>query len=240
MNENVDSGMTKTILIIEDDVSILRGLKDNLSFEGYKVLTSPHGQEGLEIALKTKVDLLLLDIMLPGINGYDICRRLKEDKAEMPIIMITARGTEIDKVAGLDLGADDYITKPFSIPELLARVRAVLRRSQDDVSDIDSFSFGNVEIDFKKYEAFIGEWKIKMSGKELAIMKYLIKHEGEVVHRHDLLDTVWGYDVIPSTRTVDNYILLLRKKFEKDPANPRYITSVRGAGYKFDPNPETL
>ena len=234
MNDQADSIVLRTILIIEDDVSILRGLKDNLSFEGYNVLTSADGQEGLQMAIENKIDLLLLDIMLPGINGYDICRRLKKEKPELSIIMITARGTEIDKVAGLDLGADDYITKPFSIPELLARVRAVFRRTFDGTKDIVKYSFGNVSLDFKKFQALVNDKKIKLSSKEFAIMKYLIEHEGEVIHRHDLLDKVWGYHITPSTRTVDNYILDLRKKFEEDPTNPKHITSIRGAGYKFE------
>ncbi|NQT77415.1 MAG: response regulator transcription factor [Bacteroidetes bacterium] len=234
MNDQADSILVRSILIIEDDVSILRGLKDNLSFEGYSVLTSPDGQDGLQMAIENQIDLLLLDIMLPGINGYDICRRLKKEKPELPIIMITARGTEIDKVAGLDLGADDYITKPFSIPELLARVRAVFRRTHAGSKDIAKYSFGDVSLDFKKFQALINDIEVKLSSREFAIMKYLIEHEGEVIHRHDLLDKVWGYDVIPSTRTVDNYILELRKKFEKDPTNPKHITSIRGAGYKFE------
>lgn len=234
MNTQLESNEVITIMIIEDDVSILRGLKDNLSFEGYEVITSADGLEGLQLALDKKFDLLLLDIMLPGINGYDICRRLKKEKPDLPIIMITARGTEVDKIAGLDLGADDYITKPFSIPELLARIRAVLRRTQSPSKDIESYSFGEVTIDFKKFKAWVAEKEVRLSSREFALMKYLIEHEGEVVHRHDLLDKVWGYEVTPSTRTVDNYILDLRKKFEKDPANPKYITSMRGAGYKFE------
>ena len=226
--------MVKTILIIEDDISILRGLKDNLSFEGYEILTSSDGQEGLLMAIENQIDMLLLDIMLPGMNGYDICQKLKKEKPDLPIIMITARGTEIDKVIGLDFGADDYITKPFSIPELLARIRAVLRRSLNSTKDIDRYTFGNITLDFKKFQAFVNSEEIKLSSREFAIMKYLIENEGEVIHRHDLLDKVWGYDVTPSTRTVDNYMLDLRKKFEKDPANPKYIISVRGAGYRFE------
>ena len=148
--------------------------------------------------------------------------------------MITARGTELDKVAGLDLGADDYITKPFSIPELLARIRAVLRRLQTTSKDIDSYTFGDVKLDFKKFKAWVSGKEVKLSSREFALMKYLIEREGEVVHRHDLLDKVWGYEVTPSTRTVDNYILDLRKKFEKNPAKPKHITSIRGAGYKFE------
>ena len=229
MNAKEDNLTGKTILIIEDDVSILRGLKDNLIFEGYDVLASPDGLEGLEMARSNDIDLLLLDIMLPGINGYDICRKLKQEKPGLPIIMITARGTEVDKVAGLDLGADDYMTKPFSIPELLARIRAVFRRTLDTSSEVHTYSFSNVSIDFKKYQAFVDEREVKLSSREYAIMKYFIEHEGEVIHRHELLDKVWGYDVTPSTRTVDNFILDLRKKFEKDPGNPKHIISIRGA-----------
>ena len=223
------------ILIIEDDISILRGLKDNLTFEGYSVLSSADGQEGLQIALAKHVDLLLLDIMLPGINGYEICRRLKKEKPELPIIMITARGSEMDKVGGLDLGADDYLTKPFSIPELLARIRAVLRRYKPDQNALEKYSFGNVILDFRKFQAFINDAEIKLSSREFALLKYLIQHEGEVIHRHELLNEVWGYDVTPTTRTVDNYILDLRKKLEEDPSNPKHILSVRGVGYKFVP-----
>ena len=223
------------ILIIEDDISILRGLKDNLTFEGYSVLSSADGQEGLQIALEKHADLLLLDIMLPGINGYEICRRLKKEKPELPIIMITARGSEMDKVGGLDLGADDYLTKPFSIPELLARIRAVLRRSKPDQNALEKYSFGNVILDFRKFQAFINNAEIKLSSRKFALLKYLIQHEGEVIHRHELLNEVWGYNVTPTTRTVDNYILDLRKKLEEDPAKPKHILSVRGVGYKFVP-----
>lgn len=221
------------ILIIEDDISILRGLKDNLTFEGYSVLSSTDGQEGLQIALEKHVDLLLLDIMLPGINGYEICRRLKKEKSELPIIMITARGSEMDKVGGLDLGADDYLTKPFSIPELLARIRAVLRRFTPDQNEIEKYSFGEITLNFKKFQAFVKDKEIKLSSREFALMKYFIQHEGEVIHRHELLNEVWGYNVTPTTRTVDNYILDLRKKLEEDPAKPKHILSVRGVGYKF-------
>lgn len=227
--------MAMVILIIEDDISILRGLKDNLTFEGYSVLSSADGQEGLQIALEKHVDLLLLDIMLPGINGYEICRRLKKEKPELPIIMITARGSEMDKVGGLDLGADDYLTKPFSIPELLARIRAVLRRSTPDQNEIEKYSFGEITLNFKKFQAFMKDKEIKLSSREFALMKYFIQHEGEVIHRHELLNEVWGYNVTPTTRTVDNYILDLRKKLEKDPAKPKHILSVRGVGYKFVP-----
>jgi DNA-binding response OmpR family regulator len=223
------------ILIIEDDISILRGLKDNLTFEGYEVHTSTDGLEGFNIAQEKPVDLLLLDIMLPGLNGYEICRRLKKEKPDLPIIMITARGSEMDTVAGLDIGADDYISKPFSIPELLARVRAVLRRSSEVTNNIEIYAFGNVAMDFKKFHTTVDHKGVKLSSKEYAIMKYFIEHEYEVVHRDDLLEKVWGFDITPTTRTVDNYILELRKKLEEDPSNPKHILTIRGAGYKFTP-----
>jgi len=223
----------KTILVIEDDISILRGLKDNLEYEGYAVLTETNGVKGLQIALTKKTDLLLLDIMLPGMNGYEICRKIKKEMPEMPVIMITARGSEMDKVSGLDIGADDYITKPFSIPELLARIRAVLRRTAPAPDIPDQFSFGRIKLDFKKFQAFRDDQEIKLSRKEFAIMEYFIRHEGEAVHRHDLLNEVWGYEAMPTTRTVDNFMLDLRKKLEDDPSKPVHIIGVRDVGYKF-------
>lgn len=226
--------MVKTILVIEDDISILRGLKDTLTFEGYEVLTSSNGNDGLNMAIKNQINMLLLDIMLPGMNGYEICRKLKNEKPDLPIIMITARGTEIDKITGLDFGADDYITKPFSIPELLARVRAVFRRTLENNKDLEKYSFGDVTINFIKFQAFVSNEEVKLSSREFAIMKYLIEHEGDVIHRYELLDKVWGYDVIPTTRTVDNYILDLRKKLEENPSSPKHIISIRGVGYKFE------
>jgi len=224
----------KTILIIEDDISILRGLKDNLEYEGYAVITETNGEKGLQLALKKKTDLILLDIMLPGMNGYEVCRRIKKEKPELPIIMITARGSEIDKVSGLDTGADDYVTKPFSIPELMARVRAVLRRTTQ-VKDIpEQYSFGKIMLDFKNLKAYRDKQEIKLSSKEFAIMEYFIRHKGEAVHRYDLLSEVWGYEAIPNTRTIDNFILDLRKKLEENPSKPRYIESVRDVGYRFN------
>ena len=223
----------KSILIIEDDVSILRGLKDNLEYEGYKVLFASDGKKGLQLAFDAQSDLILLDIMLPGINGFEICRKVKKEKPELPIIMITARGSEMDKVSGLDLGADDYITKPFSIPELMARIRAVLRRFEKTEKVPDIFETGNIKINFKKFQAFVGNNEISLSSKEFALLKYLISHEGEAIHRHDLLSSVWGYETMPTTRTVDNFILDLRKKLEEDHSKPKHIISVRGVGYKF-------
>ncbi len=226
--------MKKTILVIEDDISILRGLKDNLEYEGYAVITETNGEKGLQLALKKKTDLILLDIMLPGMNGYEICRKVKKEKPELPIIMITARGSEIDKVSGLDTGADDYVTKPFSIPELMARIRAVVRRTDTGPDITEEYCFGNIKLDFKKFKAFRDNQEIKLSSKEFAIMEYFIRHEGEAVHRHDLLNEVWGYEALPTTRTIDNFILDLRKKLEENPSKPRHIESVRDIGYRFN------
>ncbi|MBE0674121.1 MAG: response regulator transcription factor [Bacteroidales bacterium] len=223
----------KTILVIEDDTSILRGLKDNLEYEGYAVVTETNGERGLQAALSKNPYLILLDIMLPGMNGNEICRRVKKEKPDLPVIMITARGSEMDKVSGLDIGADDYITKPFSIPELLARIRAVMRRAAPASVAPDQHAFGKVRLDFKKLQAFREDMEIKLSTKEFEIMKYLITHEGEAVHRHDLLNAVWGYEAMPTTRTVDNFILDLRKKLEEDPSKPRHIIGIRDVGYKF-------
>lgn len=223
----------ETVLIIEDDISILRGLKDNLEYEGYTVYTETNGTEGLQHALTKNPDILLLDIMLPGVNGYEICKKVKREKPELPIIMITARGSEMDKVSGLDIGADDYITKPFSIPELLARVRAVLRRFNHEKESPEKYSFGEIKLNFIKYQAFRNNLEIQLSSKEFEILKYFIKHEGEAIHRHDLLNEVWGYKAMPTTRTVDNFILDLRKKLEENPSKPKHIIGVRGVGYKF-------
>jgi DNA-binding response OmpR family regulator len=224
----------RTILVIEDDISILRGLKDNLEYEGYTVITETNGEKGLQLAQNKEPDLILLDIMLPGMNGYEICRKLKKEKHGLPIIMITARGSEMDKVSGLDIGADDYVTKPFSIPELMARIRAVFRRVVKDYNIPDEYNFGKIKLDFKKFKAFRGNQEIKLSSREFAIMEYFIKHEGEAVHRNDLLNEVWGYEALPTTRTIDNFILDLRKKLEENPSKPRHIESVRDIGYRFN------
>ena len=224
----------KSILIIEDDISILRGLKDNLEYEGYKVTTVTEGKKGLILALEKSFDLLLLDIMLPGLNGYEICRKVRNENPGLPIIMLTARGSEMDKVSGLDMGADDYITKPFSLPELLARIRVAFRRTKEESTIPEIYSFGNIRLDFKKLQAYAGDKEIFFSAREFALIQYLISHEGEAVHRHDLLNEVWGYEAMPTTRTVDNFILDLRKKLEEDPSKPKHILSVRGIGYRFN------
>lgn len=223
----------KTVLIIEDDISILDGLKDNLEFEGYRVYKETNGVRGLQLALTKDIGLVLLDLMLPGMSGYEICRRLKKEKPGLPVIMLTARGSEMDKVSGLDTGADDYITKPFSLPELLARIRAAFRRTRKEPPAPEFYSFGDIRLDFVKLQAFAKEKEISLSAKEFAILEYFIRHEGDAIHRHDLLNEVWGYEAMPTTRTVDNFIMNLRKKLEENPSNPKYILGVRGVGYRF-------
>lgn len=223
-----------TILIIEDEPDMARGLQDNLVFDGHEVTIEDNGQQGLQRALTESFDLILLDIMLPQMSGYDICRELRAKGRKMPIIMLTARGQEIDKVLGLELGADDYITKPFSLRELLARVHAALRRGgAASVESKDSFAFGDVHLDFKHYRATKEGIEIEMTPKEFEILHYLITNRGNTVKRDDLLEQVWGHEVSPTTRTVDNHVLKLRKKLERDPANPDFIITVHGIGYKF-------
>ncbi len=223
----------KTILIIEDDISILKGLKDTLEYEDYNVIKETNGNIGLKLALEKKIDLLLLDIMLPGMNGHEICRKLKKEKPEIPIIMISARGSEMDKISGLDIGADDYVTKPFSIPELVARIRAIFRRIARVYKSPVVYSFGDVRLDFKKYQVFRNNQEITLSSKEFAFLEYLIIHEGEAIHRHEILSEVWGYKSMPVTRTVDNFVLNLRKKLEVNPSMPKHIVTVKGIGYRF-------
>jgi len=227
----------KTVLVVEDDDLILEGLIDNLEYEGYDVIFSRDGISGLKKTFEHKPDLLLLDIMLPGMNGHEICRKVKSTDPNLPVIMITARDSEIDKVSGLDIGADDYITKPFGIPELMARIRAVLRRYEHK-SIPDEYTFGKIRLDFIRFQAYRNKEPIKLTSREFEIMKYFIEHAGIVLHRHDLLNDVWGYDKVPTTRTVDNFIFDLRRKLEDDHSNPIHIKSIRGVGYIFVPDPQ--
>ncbi|MBN1350709.1 response regulator transcription factor [candidate division KSB1 bacterium] len=222
------------ILIIEDEPEMIMGLKDNFLYEGYEVLTAENGVEGIEKALTHSPDLVLLDIMLPQKSGFDVCRELKSKNPDMPIIMLTARGQEIDKVLGLELGADDYITKPFSVRELLARVKAVLRRTAGHRNtDNHQYVLEDFTFDFKHYQARKGSRQIEFTHKEYQMLKYFVQHKGEILSRYQILDDVWGYEATPTTRTVDNHILKLRQKIEPDPAKPKYILTVHGIGYKF-------
>ena len=224
---------SKHILLVEDDESILFGLQDILEGQGYQISTASNGIDGLKLATENSIDLLILDIMLPGMNGLEICKKVKKEKLMLPFIMLTAKSSEIDKISGLDYGADDYITKPFSLSELLARIRAILRRVYPEKNILRHYSFGSVEIDFTKMEVFVNNAEIKLTKKQFAILEYFIHNEGEVVHRHDLLNNIWGYDKTPSTRTVDTFILEIRKKIEKNPSRPKHIISISGVGYKF-------
>ena len=223
----------RRILIIEDDPAIARGLKAALTEEHYEVLLAADGNSGEQKARSENVDLIILDLMLPGKNGIDICRDLRKDAISTPILMLTSKKGEADKVIGLEIGADDYITKPFSIRELMARVKAVLRRPGEVLKDIDTVAFGDAEIDFRKQEARKGKKEVSLSSREFEVLKYFAQHEGEVITREMLLDGVWGYETFPTTRTVDNYILSLRKKLEDDPAEPKHIITVHTSGYKF-------
>ena len=223
-----------TILVIEDDPAILRGLADNLKYESYEVLTANNGEAGLAAIRQSKPDLLILDLMLPKLSGYEVCRKLREEGSTLPILMLTARGEEADRVLGLDLGADDYMVKPFAIRELLARVRALLRRAQSGrPAPPDELRFGDVVVDFRKYEAHKGGKRLELTRKEFGVLRMLSSRSGEVVARDELLNEVWGYENYPSTRTVDNHVASLRAKIENDPASPRHLITVHGVGYKF-------
>ncbi len=221
------------ILVIEDDPAILRGLADNLRFESYEVLTAADGESGYKLLTEKKPDLLILDLMLPRMSGYEVCRKARAAGIATPIVILTARGEEADRVLGLDLGADDYVSKPFSIRELLARVRAILRRAQPAAALPDELRFGDVEVDFRSYEARKGGSPLEMTPKEFQVLRLLASRSGEVVTRDELLNEVWGYENYPTTRTVDNHVATLRAKIELDPANPEHLRTVHGVGYKF-------
>ena len=221
------------VLIIEDEPNMVLGLKDSCEYEGYEVSVARDGKEGLQKGLTEKVDIILLDVMLPLMSGIDVCRALRTRGIETPILMLTARSQEIDKVVGLEVGADDYVTKPFSIKELLARMRAHLRRAAKQVVELESFTFGDVELNFKKYAARKGGQVLDLSAREFEILRYLIKRRGEIVTRDQLLDEVWGYDSSPITRTVDNHIARLRQKIEPNPAEPQHIITIHRIGYRF-------
>lgn len=224
----------KRILIIEDDPAILKGLQISLQEEHYEVLSASDGEKGYQMARADRFDLIILDLMLPGMNGQEICRELRGQGDQTPIIMLTSKKEESDKILGLEIGADDYVTKPFSIRELQARIRALLRRSSaEDENEMERSSFGLVKINFKNQEATKDGQPIKISAKEYKILRFFIEHEQEVVSRDTLLSEVWGYELYPTTRTVDTFILNLRKKIEDDPAHPKHLITIHGTGYKF-------
>ena len=220
------------ILSVDDEPEIVRGLEDNLRFEGYQTAAATNGENALALALSDAPDLILLDIMMPRMSGWDVCRALRNKGIEVPVIMLTARGEEIDRVRGLELGADDYITKPFSLRELLARVRAVLRRPGPR-DRFEEYRFGDVRIRPRVRQVFKAGKEIRLTRKEFDLLAFLVAHRGEVITRERLLDEVWGYERFPTTRTVDTHILRLRKKFEADPDRPVWILTLHGHGYKF-------
>lgn len=223
------------ILVVEDDPAILRGLADNLAFESHEVLTATDGETACSLIRDRKPDLIVLDLMLPRLSGYEVCRSVRRDGVTTPIVMLTARGEEADRVLGLDLGADDYVTKPFSVPELMARIRALLRRTRPPRPALDELRFDDVVVDFRRYEARRREAALEMTRKEFGVLRYLASRAGEVVTRDELLNEVWGYEAMPTTRTVDNHIASLRAKLEATPAEPRHLLTVHGVGYKWVP-----
>ena len=220
------------IAIVEDDESVRRSLVLNMELEGFKVVTAGDGEEGVAMVREKKPDLVILDVMMPKKDGLQACRELRNAGVSTPLILLTARNAEVDRVLGLDLGADDYLAKPFGMRELIARVKALLRRTHI-TRDVDSVSFDNVVIDFKAYKAERDQQPVELSAREYRLLKYLVAKQGSVVSRDELLDEVWGYNSYPSTRTVDNHIARLRQKIEENVEEPRHILTVHGVGYKF-------
>jgi DNA-binding response OmpR family regulator len=221
------------ILLIEDDPAIAKGLTISLEGEHYQVVHHNDGERGYQAAQTQQFDVILLDLILPGKNGEQVCEGLRAKGIKTPIIMITSKKEEIDRVTGLDIGADDYITKPFSLPELHARIRAMLRRTPDLKFQLDVYNFGNVIVDIARMEVSKSGEPVRVTKKEMEMLHYFIANEGKVISRDELLDHVWGYDTFPVTRTVDNFVLSLRKKLEDDHSNPQHFITVPTAGYKF-------
>lgn len=223
----------RKVLIVEDDQAMAVALRDGFTYEGYAVHVARDGAAGLRMAEERSHDLVILDVMLPRMSGLDVCRQLRTAGNYTPIIMLTARGQEIDKVLGLKTGADDYVTKPFSFLELMARVEAVLRRTSKSTEAVEAVSFGDVEMNFKTFEASKGGRSLELSPREFKMMKHFVEHRGEVVTRDQLLDHVWGYEGLPLTRTVDMHIAKLRQKIEDTPSDPHHVITVHRVGYKF-------
>lgn len=223
------------ILVVEDEPNMRKGLADNLEFEGYTVETASDGQEGYEKIMANAYNLIVMDVMMPKMSGFDVCKKIRQEGIKTPVILLTAKGEEIDKVLGLELGADDYVTKPFSLRELLARIRAVLRRGETKVEQQikETIDIGSLEVNFSNYSGFINGKPVTMSHKEFEILKYLWEHKNHTVSRDDLLSNIWGYEEFPTTRTVDNFIVKLRQKVEEDSNKPKIIITVHGIGYKL-------
>lgn len=232
--------MSEKILIIDDEEHIVELIRYNMEASGYMTLEAYNGLDGLKLAKEEVPDLVLLDLMLPGMDGLEVCKRLRADDKlkNIPIIMLTAKSEEIDKILGLELGADDYITKPFSVRELNARVKALLRRINTKIDESDTYSFNDVEIDYLKHEVKKNGEKVDLTLKEFELLDILVKNNGKVLTRDLLLDKIWGYEYVGETRTVDVHIRHLRQKLEEDDRNPRYIETVRGIGYRFNNDDE--
>jgi DNA-binding response OmpR family regulator len=222
------------ILLIEDEKDIAKGIELNLARERHTVVIVSRGEDALDIVLRENPDLIILDVSLPGLSGFDVCRELRSHAVRVPIIMLTVCSQEIDKVLGLEIGADDYVTKPFSIRELMARIHVALRKAPPrESASLSQYEFDSVHLDFERYSATRKGRQIKFTQKEFELLRYLITHRGEKVTREDMLNHVWGYETYPTTRTVDNHILRLRQKLEPVPSDPKYILSVYGEGYRF-------
>ena len=225
------------ILIVEDEPDMRLGLKDNLEFDGYEVDSAENGKDGYEKIIKNNYDLVLMDVMMPEMSGFEVCKQIRKEGINVPVILLTAKGEEIDKVRGLEIGADDYITKPFSLRELLARVKAVLRRAPEHNTQVEKknskIQIGLLTVDFSTFIAISKNKPVQMSHKEFELLHYLWDNRNTVVTRDDLLNKIWGYEESPTTRTVDNFIVRLRQKIEKDPERPHYIITVHGIGYKL-------
>jgi two-component system alkaline phosphatase synthesis response regulator PhoP len=223
----------KRLLLIEDEPGLVLTLRDRLTREGYLIETSADGESGLERAAEEAFDLVLLDVMLPRLNGFDVVRDLRTRGVDTPVIMLTAKGQVVDKVVGLKLGADDYVTKPFEMVELLARIEAKLRRAPVTAHPSEGYQFGDVRVDFRRAEITRAGSPLELSAREFQLLKYFIEHRGATLTREELLNEVWGYNSMPSTRTVDVHVAWLRQKIEPNPRHPQFILTVHGMGYKF-------
>ncbi len=226
----------ETVLIIEDDAALLRGLKDNFSFQGYHVLTAADGEAGLNLAIEGRPDLIVLDLMLPKMNGYEICRRLRREKLEVPVLMLTAKTEESDVVLGLELGADDYVKKPFSVREVMARAEALLRRRRQ--GEPERWTFGDYVLDTRARNLTQKGQEIEISPKEFALLHFFLQRTGDALSREEILNRVWGYDVTVTPRSIDRFVATLRRKIERDPREPEFILTAREFGYKFQASGE--
>jgi two-component system, OmpR family, alkaline phosphatase synthesis response regulator PhoP len=231
------AGRQELVLLVEDDLSLRLALTKTLRSSGFRVEVAMTGREGLDAALNLRPDLVLLDVMLPGMNGFEVLERLRAEDQDVPILMVTAKGEELDKVRGLGLGADDYIVKPFGMAELNARVEAALRRRRRAEAEVSVVTIGDVVVDFRAHSIERGGKPIESTALEMRLLRYFVRHEGSLLPRQRILDAVWGSDYFGTDRTVDNFINRLRTKIETDPKNPRHIVTVRGAGYRFSRSP---